>query len=553
MSDKEILLELLKKHLGDKLNKIEKKFQEEIDSLKSIKTAFDGFEKSIGEIIKLREDKIKKDKMEENKKISKISSEDPKKKKLKDTTVKSGRKSLVNSMGSGNDGLQKKNSKAINGEKNVLAKKMMKGNKSSVILTKKNNLKDNKIHTRLKTETNDISMNNSNISLGRITITSKEQSLKNGIKKIGGRESFLDSGRNTVGSRRSSQFSKSVGKSNNKPSLHKKVVVSKKKEKENDREKDLEAMQELLNKISIKENEIPSKKDELKKEPKTETISPSLLSFVENGLLEKNISPYLSLKDQICLYSCNKTLAPLAIDIFQNKISYYKKLFDIFIGESIDDKIKILSSKYSQEELNSPLKKFEMSRGCSKAIALLDEELYLRVFSRPVTDKILDEIYIVYKLFCQLMKKKELVNISDKRIFWDNFSRFILENKGEKLSQFCLKCIENFNFENENVLKLKEIAKDWNDKLKPAYYGKICGTTGLIVFLVKDSLEYCGAVEDKKTPPSRIKKNLEYQKTLFDDVNKFIQFLKRLSNSDKYKEKDKKNNENNEEIKQEKK
>ena len=104
-----------------------------------------------------------------------------------------------------------------------------------------------------------------------------------------------------------------------------------------------------------------------------------------------------------------------------------------------------------------------------------------------------------------------------------------MENKGDKLSEFCNKCISEFNFDNKNILKLKEMAKDKSEKLKPAYFGKICGTTGLFVFIVKDCLEYCGAIEDKKTPGNRIKSNYIYQKTIFDDLNKYITFLEGLT------------------------
>ena len=162
-------------------------------------------------------------------------------------------------------------------------------------------------------------------------------------------------------------------------------------------------------------------------------------------------------------------------------------------------------------------------------MGLLDEELYMRVFLRVPPEKTLEEIVLVYKLFCQLLKKEDFVGIKDNKEFFEKFSKFILENKGDKLSEFCLKCVSEFNFDDKNILKLKEMAKDRSEKLKPAYFGKICGTTGLFVFLIKDSLEYCGAIEDKKTPGNRIKANYLYQKTLFEDINKYITFLDGLA------------------------
>lgn len=38
-------------------------------------------------------------------------------------------------------------------------------------------------------------------------------------------------------------------------------------------------------------------------------------------------------------------------------------------------------------------------------------------------------------------------------------------------------------------------------KITPAYFSKICGTTGLFVFFIKDILDYFGISNDKKTKP----------------------------------------------------
>ena len=252
------------------------------------------------------------------------------------------------------------------------------------------------------------------------------------------------------------------------------------------------------------------------------------MSCYEKGILEKSIIQFLTKKEQINLFFCNKKFSSLALGILKDKYSLYKKICDIFIGQTMDDKIRSLEAKYSQEELNAPIKKFELSRGCSKAIGLLDEELYLRVFNRAPPEKTLEEIVLVYKLFCQLLNKDDFVEIKDNKIFWDKFSKYILDNKGDKLSEFLLKCTSEFNFDDKTIFKLKAMSKDSVDKLKPKYFGNICGTTGLFVFLIKDCLEYCGAVEDKKTQGSRIKANYLYQKALFDELNKNISYLEGL-------------------------
>ena len=391
--------------------------------------------------------------------------------------------------------------------------------------------------SRLNTETNDVSRNTTGINHTRRKSMGKKDAPATELKR-----------RNTVGPSRKKTLkqSKSMGKLFNKPTLKKASGIDNKK-------KEIEEMQKMVNNIKIQnkdENEKEEKKDEEKKEEeykeeehkeeenkeeetkeeiKIETPPPTLLTCQQHGILEKNILPFLAKREQFALFSCNKAFATSALELLKDKLSEYKNICDVPIGQTMDDKIKSLEAKYPPEELNAPIKEFELSRGCIKALGLLDEELYLRVFNRAPPEKTLEDIIIVYKLFCQLLNKEDLVQIKDDKIFWEKFARFILENKGDKLSEFCIKCTTQFNFDNRNILKLKEMAKNKVEKLKPAYFGKICGTTGLFVFLIKDILEYCGAIEDKKTQGNRIKANYIYQKSLFDELNKYIKFLEGLN------------------------
>ena len=504
MNNKEILQELLKKALGERLTKLEKKNNEEESSLKLIKTSYNDFSKKLSMLIKLREQKIAKDKLEEQKKLASKKVEESRKNKKKEGNTKAGLKSNRNTA-----------MKKINNKNN----NTMIKTKSTAILSKKPlERARGKSVSRLNTEKNEVSRNTLGINnIRRKTIGGKKDTQANEAPR-----------RNTIGGKKSLRPSKSMGKLSNKPSL-KKISNT-----DNNKKKEIEEIQKMVNNIKI-ENKNDEKeeehKDELeeKKEEPVEIIPPTLMSCHHKGILEKNIIQFLTVKEKINLFSCNKAFAILALGMLKDKLSYYKKICDLYIGQTMDDKISSLEAKFSSDELNAPIKNFELSRGCSKAMGLLDEDLYMRLFLRVPPEKTLEEIVLVYKLFCQLLKKEDFVGIKDNKVFFEKFSKFILENKGDKLSEFCLKCVSEFNFDDKNILKLKEMAKDRSEKLKPAYFGKICGTTGLFVFLIKDSLEYCGAIEDKKTPGNRIKANYLYQKTLFEDINKYINFLEGLT------------------------
>ena len=275
---------------------------------------------------------------------------------------------------------------------------------------------------------------------------------------------------------------------------------------------------------SEKLNNNSNKKEKIKKE---KILPPTLMTCFSKGILEKSISQFLTKNEQINLLSCNKSFAKLNINIFLDTIFQYKQLYDISINETIDDKIMNLEKQYSKEILDEPIKKFELNKGSLKALPYLDVELHTNLFKLPVKEEILNELSMIYRIFCQLLGLKDLVEIKSNKIFWKKFSKYILDNKGEKLGQFFIESSKKFIFDDKNILKLKLMTKDINEKILPKYWGKICATTQLFAFMIKDALEYAGVLKEGKTQPSRIKANYLYVKNVIEKLNKFINLLEK--------------------------
>ena len=517
MSNKEILLELLKKTLEERLLKLEKNEKEADASLKLIKTSYDGFSKKISSLVKLREEKIAKEKSEELKKHSNKQPIDTGKNKKKEIIQKQIKKP--------SNIITKKSSDKLN--EKILEKKINSNNNNNLSLQRNKtstNLNKNptsrprvKSHIRLNTE---ISRNT--ISLNPIPNNIKKKTI--GIKKE--KDSFLAEApqRNTIGgnigiSKKPLRTSKSMGRLNNKPSLKKHSI----------KKKDIEEMQKMVNNIKIENKEDIKEEEEKIEEIKVEILPPTLDTCLKQGILEKSIIHFLNKKEQMNLYNTNKSYAKLNINILKDAISIYKQTYDVYISETIDDKIKNLEEKYTQEELNEPLKNFQISKSTQKAICFLDSEIYLKIFIRPVQEKTLEEIVIIHRIFSQLLNLDDLNEIKNDKIFWEKYSKYVLDNIGEKLSEFLIKSSSKFDFSDKNIFKVKQMAKGINDKLKPKYWSNICGTTSFLVFLIKDALEYCGAIEDKKTLPNRIKKNYLYAKGLFEQLDKYVNFFEGLS------------------------
>jgi hypothetical protein len=251
-------------------------------------------------------------------------------------------------------------------------------------------------------------------------------------------------------------------------------------------------------------------------------------TLIEIDLL-KNITKYLTNSELIIFYSSSKKYFFSLLNSYLNSIlKDYKKLFDLVLNQTMENKLSTLEVKFKAEDFEI-LPEFKLNKGTIRAIECLKESLYIKIFKNEVSMKILEEIEIIYKILFQLIDKDNFVKINDKKIFWNEISKFLLENMNENLANYVNDIAKKFDFSEKNIVKIKKICKDKNiENINPSYMGKLCGTTGLISFVIKDALEYSGIIEDKKTPPLRIKKNYEYQKEIIDNIEKYISIIKKI-------------------------
>jgi hypothetical protein len=88
---------------------------------------------------------------------------------------------------------------------------------------------------------------------------------------------------------------------------------------------------------------------------------------------------------------------------------------------------------------------------------------------------------------------------------------------------------DKFDFSDENIYHTSKLLGSNVNKMTPAYFSKLCGTTGFLIFLVKDMLEYAGVLIDRKVNNLRIFKNLRYEeykeKIYIDKISDFIEIL----------------------------
>ena len=477
--DKNILKDLLNKLLNNQLKILENKSKDHINSLQYTKTEFKNLNKKIENLVKLREEKIIKDKIEKEKK-----EKEKEKKRSKSKTNHNnnnnnfnGRKTLNNI-----NNLNKTLNKNSSFGRMTISNTSRRSTSKKIINTINNNEKKD-FKRSLTSKKFDTKKN------GRKSLTNKKPiSLKIKTLKINDDNNNIDL-RNTIST------------------LNNKLLTDRTNTNFN------------INVTEFNENDINNNNN-------NEKIS--LKTLIQMDLL-KHVTNYLSNCELILFFSSSKKFFfPLLTTHLNSLLKDYKKLFDLVLNQTMENKLSTLEVKFKTEDFEI-LPEFKLNKGTIRAIECLKESLYVKIFRNEISMKILEEIEIIYRILFQLINKENFVKIKDKKIFWSEISKFLLENMNENLANYVNEIAKKFDFSEKNIIKIKKICKDKNiDNINPSYMGKLCGTTGLLSFVIKDALEYSGIIEDKKTPPLRIKKNYEYQKEIIDNIEKYISIIKKI-------------------------
>ena len=136
---------------------------------------------------------------------------------------------------------------------------------------------------------------------------------------------------------------------------------------------------------------------------------------------------------------------------------------------------------------------------------MLNENSYSKLFNElNLIPK--DEVILVYKIYFQLLRPEEsskIIEKNNKLEIWRYIHHvFIVENNG-KVGTVIQEDLKKFNYNVETAFKTNKLIGDNLNKLSPTYYTRLCGTTGLFLFILKDILEWTGIIIDKKCNAKR--------------------------------------------------
>ena len=266
---------------------------------------------------------------------------------------------------------------------------------------------------------------------------------------------------------------------------------------------------------------VPLAEKKVKKEEKKEKIT--FNNLINEDKIIKSLSSFLDKETRYNFFSCNKKLIKYIKEKLRDTLTTLETKNNISESSTIQDQINALKLKYTNDQFNTEPPTFSLSRGTVKAIELLNNEDYGRIFHDKDLLSPLDSIIFVYRIFFQFLKDNNLKYIKNEHLFWIKASDYILENSNGKIGDFFRDSVENFDFDVKNIFAVKSLVYGKEDQLKPASFTKICATTGLVIFLIKDTLEYCGVlVSWKKNIPSLCLQYLEYIAEMQNKIKYYI-------------------------------
>ena len=312
-------------------------------------------------------------------------------------------------------------------------------------------------------------------------------------------------------------------KNSNKKIIKKILLKSTKyhnKDKDKDKEKKLSSEKNKIN------EHIENSKINLFKEENNNKIS-FVNSIKDNSIILYNILQFLSFKNKLYFLSINKLLSKERINLLINKREEINLLLQLKENETIDDKIKNIKNNfdYNYNKKDSLVKEFKLTKLCINNLKKLNDIKNIKLFKdKQINNNKITEINIIYRILLLLLGEKIIVEISDDILFWKNCCKYLKDKGDVKIGNFIIGKSNSFCFDHQTINLIESILIGNKNNILNGYYEKLCKTTGLIIPLIKEALEYSGIIVANRNNNaiSKVLDNLLFNKKLITKLDNII-------------------------------
>ena len=236
------------------------------------------------------------------------------------------------------------------------------------------------------------------------------------------------------------------------------------------------------------------------------SILPSYVMFSLEKLFDKDciFVKFLPIKDLLNFILINKNYGIYFMEEILKRIDNMRQI----MTKEVDSELKEVDK--SEEDNIIANKEFILSNKAKKALYLLDERSYMDIFKvrkhnnnnnvyLPIRNRTNsntipnDNVIKIYQILMQLTNKQEILSyMNNKELFWEKVCNYFNINAKGQFGTFIMNLIEHFDYSKENRMKVVKISSQYLHLFTPSYFTKICSTTALLVFALKDVMEYIG-------------------------------------------------------------
>ena len=351
--------------------------------------------------------------------------------------------------------------------------------------------------------------------------SSRKLKIKNDISNIKNLTSTANNKKNSIKDKEREIQNYNSYKNSNKKTI-KKIMPKPDKYKNKEKDKNLNKNKE--NELFVKEKEKKNLVKEENKKAKDKENKNSFINIIQdNPTILSTILQFLSFKNKICFLSISKFLSKERINLIINKRGELMIILQLKENETIDDKINNFKKVYNKKE--PPLKEFKLSKENLKNLQKLNDPQNTKLLKENIiNNNKITEINIIYRILLLLFGEKQIVEISDDNLFWENCCKYLNNKSIEgKIGNFIISKVDHLCFDHQTINSIESIIIGNKNNILNGYYEKLCKTTGLIIPLIKESLEYCGIIiPDLNNISGKILDNLQYNKKMITKLDSII-------------------------------
>lgn len=148
---------------------------------------------------------------------------------------------------------------------------------------------------------------------------------------------------------------------------------------------------------------------------------------------------------------------------------------------------------------------FQLSASANSALKILNNAKYLDIFSKDNEYFDNNNFLPIYKILLQFNKAADDNLNTPSSEFVDFLKNYFKEKAAHNgLGEFIKSLPKECDFSEDNIKKISDIMNFYKlATVDCGSLGKMCKTTGIISFFVKDALVYCGLDIDKKVKDTK--------------------------------------------------